>query len=181
MATLRPLRLGSLRGVPLYVHWTMIVLLVAFTPGAIYWPEMGLSLMASFLAVVLIHEAGHAIAARAMRCAVDSIELHPLHATTFHTEPWSQRDAALIAWAGVAAQAFVIVPSWALLAWYTEPGISPINAALGVLGPFSALLAILNLVPLPGLDGGVAWKLFRRARRWKPPSTALRGNNRHAG
>jgi Zn-dependent protease len=60
-----------------------------------------------------------------------------------------------------------------------------INSALGVLGYFSAFIAIFNLVPVGNLDGVKAWPLIpmllgralgAHLRRTAQPPTRQRGN-----
>jgi Zn-dependent protease len=58
----------------------------------------------------------------------------------------------------------VAVPASASL-WLLPPAApDSLRVALAVLGPISALSAIVNLIPAGGLDGENAWRLFRRTK-----------------
>jgi Zn-dependent protease len=60
------------------------------------------------------------------------------------------------------AQAVVAIP---LLLWIEVFGYSrfdPIDAVLGILGPYSLLVAAFNLLPVGRLDGKIAWGIVPR-------------------
>jgi Zn-dependent protease len=71
----------------------------------------------------------------------------------------SRFDHCLIAWGGVVAQAIVALPfvSWVVLFGYSR--LEPVNAVLALLGFFSVGVAIFNLLPIPPLDGAIAWQI----------------------
>jgi hypothetical protein len=89
--------------------------------------------------------------------ASSGIELYPIHGFCRFEMPWSRFDHCVIAWGGVMAQAVVAIP---LLLWIEVFGYSrfdPIDAVLGILGPYSLLVATFNLLPIGRLDGKIAW------------------------
>jgi Zn-dependent protease len=76
----------------------------------------------------------------------------------------------LIAWGGVAAQAVIGVPLvlWIIFFGYTR--FEAVNAVLAILGGYSLCVAAFNLLPIPGLDGSIAWGIipeWLRRRRTK--------------
>jgi membrane-associated protease RseP (regulator of RpoE activity) len=130
----------------------------------------------AYFAVILIHECGHMVFAQRKGYQVLAIELYPILGFCRYQEPWSRYDSALIAWGGVAAQAVVAVP---IVAWVTVFGFTrfdALNVAMGILGYYSLVIAMLNLIPVPPLDGAKAWflipELVKRFR--KKPSVPAR-------
>jgi hypothetical protein len=96
------------------------------------------------------------------------IELYPLLGITRFERPWSRFDHCVIAWGGVVFQGVVGLP---MLAWIKLVGYTPlevVNAFMAVFSFLTVVMVILNLVPIPPLDGSVAWGilplLFRRLR-----------------
>jgi Zn-dependent protease len=99
-----------------------------------------------------------------------SIQLYPIFGITKFETPWSKFDHCVIAWGGVIAQAVVALPviGWVRLFGYTR--FEPVNAVLALLGFFSISIAVavVNLLPIPPLDGATAWSIipefFKRIR-----------------
>ena len=167
----RPIRVDKLtevmriRGVPVYVHWSvwLIVLLILF--NVIRHPlKSGLAL-AAYFGVLLIHESGHLVAAQKMHCDVISIRLYPILGVTQFQTPWSRLDHCIITWAGVLAQAAVAVPIIVFVSVFGYSRFEPLNALLAILGFFSVGVAIFNLLPIRPLDGSIAWGIIPEAFR----------------
>jgi Zn-dependent protease len=165
----RLIPVARIRGVPVAVHWSVPVIGALIVLSALRRPVVTLVALAAYLAVLVVHELGHAVAARRRGCAVWSVDLYPIHGVTRISAPRSPWDAGVIAWGGVTAQALVAVPLvlWVLVFGYTRWEAA--NAVLALLGFFSLLVAVLNLLPVPHLDGPQAWALvgmaLRRRRR----------------
>lgn len=159
---------ARIRGTPVYVHWSVIVIggLILFNAAA--RPVETLVALVSYLAVLLVHEYGHARAARRRGYAVWSIALYPIHGVTRVDAPRTRFDACVIAWGGVVAQLVVAAP---LIAWVSVFGFTrngAVNAVLALLGWFSAIIAITNLLPLRRLDGATAWSIVPLLwQRWR--------------
>jgi stage IV sporulation protein FB len=131
------------------------------------------------LSVLLIHESGHMLVAHRMGCEVFSIELYPIFGITRFQTPWSRLDHCKIAWGGVLAQAVVAVPFviWVAVMGFTR--FEAVNAVLALLSFFSLGVALFNLIPVPPLDGSVAWGLIpavikRRLERRNRVSSSYR-------
>jgi membrane-associated protease RseP (regulator of RpoE activity) len=163
-------KIGKIRGVDTYVHWTVLVVAALILSGVVRNPGLTLLGLSAYLAVLLIHETGHLIAAQRMGCRVVSIELYPIFGITEFETPWTRFDHCVIAWGGVIAQAVVAAP---LIAWseiFGSSRIQAFNVLIGILGYYSVVVAIFNLLPIPRLDGSIAWQIFsawleqRRAR-----------------
>ena len=164
-----------IRGVSVYVHWTVFLVAAAMIAGAVEGPVLTLAASISYMGVMLIHECGHLVAAQRLGCRVSSIELYPIFGVTHFETPWSRFDHCVIAWGGVIAQAIVAFPViiWTTVFGYTP--FAPLNAVLAILGFFSLGIAAINLLPVEPLDGSIAWRLlpefFKRLRN-RPKSKA---------
>jgi len=156
------LELGRLWGAPIRLHWSLPLGALVFTglriaPGA--W--LGFALL------ILVHELGHALAvmgAGQRVVAVDVLGIGGL--CRFEGHP-TLGQRVLIAWAGVLAQAALGLAT--LAAWrFLGPPSSDFQADLVYAFTRTNLeLILLNLLPVPPLDGVEAWgvlKLFRGAR-----------------
>ena len=111
-----------IQGTPVHVHWSVWVIVALILSNVIRHPlESGLAL-AAYLTVLLIHETGHLVAARRMRCDVHEIRLYPIFGITTFQTPWSKFDHCVIAWGGVIAQAGVAIPIVILVSIFDTPG-----------------------------------------------------------
>jgi len=112
------------------------------------------------LALLVVHEVGHAIVACSQRVKVYAIRLYALHGLCEHEEPYYERSDLFIAWGGILAQLCILATAvavkyslWLLLPTWGQ-FLAPIffvfiNANL--------VLAAINLVPIAPLDGHKAW------------------------
>lgn len=156
----RFVRAGKLDGVPLYLHWSTIVLPTAALFLAPTRLPLTVVVLLAYFAVLLLHEWGHVLAARRRRCAAHSIELYPILGITRYSMPWSRLDDAFIAWGGVLAQLVVALPLVLATSRHGFEGPELVNAAVAILGHLSLIIAAFNLVPLEPLDGARAWRVL---------------------
>jgi hypothetical protein len=158
----KPIEIARFHGVSLLLDQTSLLPVMAALPGIIAAPAPGLSAVVAYYVTLLLHECGHAFVAGRENCHVYTVEVHAFHGLTTFSDPWRHRSRILIAWGGVSMQMLVAGPAWACL-WLLPPGASDsLRAALIVLGPVSSLWIAVNLVPIQGLDGELAWQLLRR-------------------
>jgi len=138
-----PIRLGKLtnvmriRGVDTYVHWSVFAVAAFILTGVARRPGLTLLGLFVYLAVLLIHESGHLIAAQRKRCKVLSIELYPIFGITRFEMSWSRLDHCGIAWGGVLAQAVVFIPLIAWIAMLGYPQAAGVDMIFAILGFFS--------------------------------------------
>jgi len=161
--------IARVAGTTVYVHWTVVAIAATALLIDLKNAASTLFLLASYLGVLLLHEWGHARAARRRRYAVWSIELYPLHGLTRYDAPRSHYDACVVAWGGVLAQLAVAVPLvlWSVVFGFTAIGV--VNAIIAMFGYLSLLWVALNLMPVARLDGAIAWQIVPylwRRRRW---------------
>ncbi len=165
-------------GVDVYFHWSVLVIGGLILLGVVRKPAVTITALTSWLGVLLLHETGHMIAAQRKRCDVSCIEIGPLWGRTYFQEPWLRRDHAFIVWGGVLAQAAVAVPVILWISAFGYTRFESLNAAFALFGPFSLLIAIMNLIPIAPFDGALAWRLlpalFTRSRLRKVPTSGWR-------
>ena len=112
--------IGHTLGAETYVHWSVFAVAALILAGVLRHPGLSLLGLSAYFAVMVIHEAGHLIAAQRLGCTVFSINLYPVFGVTHFSTPWSRVDHCIIAWSGVLAQALVAIP---LIAWSQFSGI----------------------------------------------------------
>ncbi len=162
------LRLGTLRGVPVRVHWTTPVGALFFT-GFRFEPGAWLG----FFLLVLIHEMGHAALVMRYRLHVLSVDIHGYGGVCRWAGQATGKQRAVIAWGGVLAQGLLFGATWAVLTFVRVPRSELLAEIAYVFTSTNLYLAAINLLPFPPLDGANAWTLFRelrRPRRMRPPS-----------
>ena len=150
----------QIKGVKVFVHWSVLLIGVLILLGVVEDPLLAFTVLVSYYGVILLHECGHMFTALRRGCYVSSIELYPILGITRFTLLYSRFDHCVIAWGGVAAQAVVAVP---LIAWVERFGYSrfqPVNAMLAIWGFLSLSFAVFNLLPIRPLDGSIAWGLL---------------------
>lgn len=138
---------GKIWRAPVRIHWTTplgILLLTGFSFRPLAWIAL--------FGLLLVHELGHAFAARRYHLRVDSIDITAIGGTCRIEGDPTLREAATVAWGGVLAQAGVLV--LALL--------FPFGGSIhDVLVTQNVMLIAVNLLPIEPLDGALAWRLFR--------------------
>jgi len=134
----------------------------------------------SFLIIIVLHELGHAVAIKASGLGVLGIDLTGIGGKCRWRGRASELERAWIAWCGVLAQSFLLCA--ALLAraiWGTPRGHAGMLLSEAFVG-INVWIMILNLIPVPPLDGAEAWRLFGELRRagWTPTGAAARALHR---
>ncbi len=171
------LRLGHIAGIPLLVHWSLLVIggLIAVNLGQVLSPTGGITAWAivaavlaavAFFASVLAHELSHALTARRYGVGTESITLWALGGVArLDREPSSARAQGWVAVAGPAmslALGVVGLGAAVLLHGLGVPEeIVTVTAWLGVI---NGLLAVFNLLPGSPLDGGRVLAAIRWGR-----------------
>ena len=141
------------RGVPVRIHWTaplgaLIFSSFQFRPG----------IWLGFLALVIVHEMGHAFLVRQRRLRSLEIMVHGFGGYCRH-EVGSVYDGAIIAWGGVLAQLLVLgLPTAALVYLGLWPESVFGRDIAYTFMRINLIMAAFNLLPVGGLDGQKAWK-----------------------
>lgn len=149
----------SVLGARVHLHWTALLAVFGVLFSWSRHPAEAIATVACYLGVILLHETGHAWVARRLGCLPTGIYLGYYHGICEYEEPHSLRDHALVAWGGVAAQLVVALPLIALARLTPLLALPFANIVVAAFGYASLMAAALNLVPVRGLDGAIAWKL----------------------
>ena len=159
-------QLGAWRGVPIALHWTVLIVFVWLY--LFFWDILATVIAsAAFFVLLVVHELGHAAVLRWKKIEVESITFYGLHGTTEYA--WaSAANEILIAWGGVAAQLVVLLLA---LAVSYVPGISSTPVVATIAGPvlfvfikLNLFLMIVALLPIGPFDGRRAWAVIARTR-----------------
>lgn len=178
-------RLGRIAGIVIYVHATFLLLIawVAFSQWTVAHdaPAVvnGVAFTIALFACVLIHELGHALAARHFGIGTRDITLLPIGGMSrLERMPRAPVQEFWVAAAGPATSVLIALALGAVVA--VTAGFTPLPQ-LGVAeGPFverlafaNILLAVFNLVPAFPMDGGRVLRAlfamrvdYARATRW---------------
>ena len=167
------LPLGHIAGILVRIHWTLLVLwlfdlnsYMKIFEGRAAVPAFAIHAVALF-GSILLHELGHAFAARRVGGRADEILLWPLGGLAFCECPPSWRANFIVA-AGGPLVTVIIVGASALLFRFIDPGTNPyLHVAETVLVRWNTFILIFNLIPLYPMDGGrifhaLAWAWFGR-------------------
>jgi Zn-dependent protease len=162
------LRLGSLFGIRVNVHWSVAViatLLVSSFANEVGWMPASVA-AAAFLFSILVHEFAHALTARRFGVETDSIQLWALGGIArLRSEAPTARAEGWIAAAGPLASLGLAVSLTG--AWWLGTGAEPAGQMWSILlwlGFINGLLAVFNMLPGAPLDGGRIVKAVRWSR-----------------
>jgi len=145
--------IGRLAGVPVRLHWSFIALLSTYSAYTL--TTLGITSTITTLIVVLglftsvlLHEVGHALAARRFDIGTTDITLYPFGGiAALERMPESPREEFTIALAGPAANFGLVAlfaVGWALTGVTAIAGLALINLIMGG----------FNLIPAYPMDGG---------------------------
>jgi Zn-dependent protease len=150
----------------LYLHWSVLLVVVLLAFMSYRSPVHAAVSIASYLAVILVHELGHALMARRLGYDVVAIHVGFFHGRCEHEAPYTELDDVLISWAGVMAQLAVAMPVLVVAVLFENYDFGYAAPAVVFLGYLNLLMALVNLAPSPELDGGTAWRVIPMLRRW---------------
>jgi Zn-dependent protease len=169
------LTLGAWRGAPIRLHWTLPLGALLFG-GFHYVPGFWVG----FFLVVFIHEMGHAVLVRRYRGAVVSIDIHGLGGVCRWQGAPSAIERAKIAWGGVLAQLVSYGLAIGALAVFGQPQTAFTFQLASAFLIANLWLIVINLIPVPPLDGAEAWPLLGLwFRRWRSARHAVRSRRAH--
>lgn len=183
-------RIGSLAGIGIYIHATFPILLawvalaqyqVARTPEAAI---AGVGFVLAVFGIVVLHELGHALAARRFGIATRRITLLPIGGLAeMERIPDEPRQELVIAAAGPAVNVVLALISYALYklvggATAPDPTMQlasgiPAQSILATSIWINTSLAVFNLIPAFPLDGGRILRALLAARHGQVRATEI--------
>jgi Zn-dependent protease len=116
---------------------------------------------AGLLLTLLVHELGHALLVWRFHLAVLSIDVHGLGGACRWTGPATDVQRALVAWGGVLAQLLLVTSLELIARLNIAVGSALLAEMLSYMTAINLVIILLNLLPIPPLDGAQAWQLFR--------------------
>ncbi|MEV5570172.1 site-2 protease family protein [Spirillospora sp. NPDC052269] len=180
------LRLGTIAGIPVGLHWSVLVIMTLITGGlalgvlpparpglpAVVYLLTALLVALAFFACLVAHELAHCVVALRSGVRVKSITLWMLGGVSeFESEAPTPRGDLAIAIAGPATSLLLglVGGAGAVLAeaWHAP---RLVDVGLGWLAATNLLLGVFNLLPGAPLDGGrvlralLWWRSGDRAR-----------------
>lgn len=165
----------SVLGVRVRFHFTLLLTLVAVAVFSFWFAVQGPIIAAMLFVMLLVHELGHALAARALGAKLTEVVIWPLGGLTAPRLPHRPLDSAMIHLAGPAANFIVclaILPILYLLGDLTTQLFNPmavdhvwqgprdLSSYLGLAFKASYWVLLANLLPLYPLDAGRMFREF---------------------
>jgi Zn-dependent protease len=133
---------------PLRLHWSLLLGAVLFCAA-----QPRPALLGGYLAVLLVHVLGHALAASGM--GARGFALHGLGGELLLEGDVAPVRRSVIALAGPAAQLALLAAAFAVRA---SPDLYDAFTRRNL------VVLLLNLIPIAPLDGKEAWRIFSRLR-----------------
>ncbi len=155
------IQLGRIAGIPIYLDGMFVLVLLLFcypyfTSGDTQLMSAGVIIIAGLMLSILLHELGHALAARMFKISVSHIELTALGGAA-HFErslPASVPIRTVVFLAGPAVNLLLWVGFSALAGQPAVAASGRLAMALAALSSANFWLALFNLLPAFPLDGG---------------------------
>jgi stage IV sporulation protein FB len=163
----------------LRVHVSVVVAVGILAFAAVESPAYAAVVLFSLLGLILLHELGHALVARHFGYSTTAIWFSLLHGRCEYESPDSAWERSLVAWGGVLAQAVIAIPICVIDALWHGP-VWVLGPAVLILGYWSLVLIMLNLLPLHGFDGKQAWRIVPLIRKQLAARRAMRTAVRRA-
>jgi ATP-dependent Clp protease adapter protein ClpS/Zn-dependent protease len=161
----------EIRGTPLLVHWSFPAGGLVLSGATGFEPRATLYFCAGYTLLILLHEVGHAAAARWLGLRVLAIEISGVGGLCrMQTAPRGLGGAFLVYSAGLLVQLVLLLLTLSYLAAFGTPS-NVLASCLVLTFTFVNLFVIVvNLVPYApryGIptDGYVLWKLYQHVRR----------------
>lgn len=159
------MRVATVSAIPIRLHWSILLFMVGYALWSLWSGGFGelasaALLLGSLFAIVVLHELGHALAARALGIETAHITLYPFGGiAAIRRMPERPLHELLIAAAGPAVNgvlAVVLGSVWLALGggWNLLAILTGINVVMGV----------FNLVPAFPMDGG---RIMRACLAWR--------------
>jgi len=165
MKPIANIKLGTAFGIDVLLHWSFFVLPVvviwfsASQGDSVWQTAVWLILLVVILASVLIHELGHALAARRLGIPIDDIMLTPICGLArLERAPDTPKDEIIVAMAGPLANGLVVlILGFIVLATHANFPFDPDEIRASLLLTLlwvNGALFLLNLLPIFPMDGG---------------------------
>jgi Zn-dependent protease len=155
-------------GVPTFINWTLPFFgaTIAYLPakhGAGSPLANYLVVLSCLVALLVLHELGHALVAKACSLKVRAIIFSAYGGCCISDSPSRLSHAALLAAGGLIAQLVVLIVVVGVLLVVGSSESVVVNGAVFALVPINALYMLVNIAPFRGSDGAVLLSIAKRA------------------
>ncbi|MFO0598501.1 MAG: hypothetical protein U0228_24560 [Myxococcaceae bacterium] len=152
--------LGRWRGTAVRLH------LLAPIVWLLYLSNLPASLLGGALVglvtLIFVHELGHAVLVRSYGAHVNALDFLPFGGECAWQGSVTPLGHSVIAWGGVLAQAVLLAVTEGVLAVMGRPDQPLLVGLVHMLTVSNVYMIVLNLVPIPPLDGSRAWAVVPR-------------------
>ena len=166
-------RVLSIRGVPIFIHQSLpmggllFAMYAGFDTGNVLYYCLG------YLSLVGLHEAAHAIAAKAVGLKVMSIDISGVGGVCNVEVPKQTWHAAIVYSAGILIQLVLLVATLSYVLIAGKPTTPFGESMVATFTIANAIVLFLNILPTKisggiATDGAVLWQLFQHAYRRQP-------------
>jgi Zn-dependent protease len=158
-------KLGRVAGIPIYVHWTFLILLAWITFA--YWAEShdvlkaleGGAFILTLFGCVVLHELGHALTARRFGVTTSDITLLPIGGVArLQRIPDKPLEELLVALAGPAVNVVIVAVLFVVGVRFPGGPSDPEHLVQARFWPqilwINLVLAAFNMLPAFPMDGG---------------------------
>ncbi|HEX4153425.1 MAG TPA: hypothetical protein VHY75_14555 [Steroidobacteraceae bacterium] len=167
-------------GAPIYVHSYVLLGLCLFAVVALRHPVAAAAATLSYLAIIFVHELGHAAVAHRLGYEVMALRVGLFHGRCEYSHPDNEWDAVLVSWGGAAAQLMAATAVFSLAAIPRSADVPYFGVVVIFLGYLNIVIAAMNIAPVAGLDGALAWRIFPAMLRQIRGRAIVRGSIRRA-
>jgi Zn-dependent protease len=147
-------------GAAVYVHHYVLVAMAALLVLAPKNWVLALTCLVSYVAIIFIHEVGHAAVARRLGYEVTAIRIGLLHGRCEYEHPDSAWDASLVSWGGILAQLLIAAFVFAIAGVVSGSLADYFGPIVIFPGYMNIVIAAINLTPRAPFDGYLAWRIF---------------------
>ena len=169
-------RIGRLAGIEVYIHWTFLLLLawiagLHLLAGDTVWQALfGVVTILAFFGCIVLHELGHALAARRFGVDTRDITLLPIGGVArLERMPEDPREELLIAIAGPAVNMAIAAILFVIL--FLQGDVRSIPSQIDFTGSFlmtlfvfNVVVVLFNMLPAFPMDGGRVLRAFLATR-----------------
>ena len=150
----------TIKGVPVLIHWTFPTggVFLAFFVGDTSLVTM-LSMVTAYTILILVHEFGHAIAAKAFSLNVHAVLVTAAGGWCYADEPTTIRSKLIFYGGGLIAQVILLTVTTIALLAFDNPPPKVFNPFILVFTVVNVALLIVNVYPSDGTDGKLLWGL----------------------
>ena len=142
-------------GVRLKFHWSIFPAMIMFG-GLKFQP----ALYVSFIALILIHEIGHALIVKAYAFENHELIVHGLGGACIWSGSATQKQICIISWGGVIAQLSLFIIFLLLPKLIALPPDDYLDQIFRTFLETNLFIMIFNLIPCDPMDGAESWKIF---------------------